>query len=54
MAIDTKTLAYVNFYAAIGTLEKFVEYDKEAGEIAKAQDITVRFHVGPPMRYPRW
>lgn len=45
MAIDAKTLAFVNFYAAIGTLEKFVEYDEEAGKIAKAQDITVRFHV---------
>ena len=45
MAVDNKTLAFVNFYAAIGTLEKFVEYDEEAKEIAKSQNVTVRFHV---------
>ncbi|MBO5775930.1 MAG: hypothetical protein J6R35_00995 [Clostridia bacterium] len=45
MAIDSKTLAFVNFYAAIGTLEKFVEYDQEAAEVARKQKITVRFNV---------
>ncbi|MBR2349985.1 MAG: hypothetical protein IKA77_05120 [Clostridia bacterium] len=45
MAIDSKTLAFVNFYAAIGTLEKFVEFDLEAAEVARKQNITVRFNV---------
>ena len=45
MTIDVKTLAYVNFYAAIGTLEKYVEYDESAKAIAAQQDIVVRFNV---------
>ncbi len=45
MTIDVKTLAYVNFYAAIGTLEKYVEYDESAKALAAQQDIVVRFNV---------
>lgn len=45
MAIDVKTLAFVNFYAAMGTLEKYVEYDENARELAKRQNINVRFKV---------
>ena len=45
MAIDVKTLAYVNFYAAMGTLEKYVEYDPGARELAKGQNLNVRFKV---------
>ena len=45
MTIDVKTLAFVNFYAAMGTLEKYVEYDETARSIAAAQDLTVRFKV---------
>lgn len=45
MTIDVKTLAFVNFYAAMGTLEKYVEYDAGARELAKGQNLNVRFKV---------
>ena len=34
MTIDVKTLAYVNFYAAIGTLEKYVDSTSKADRTA--------------------
>ncbi len=39
------TQAYVNFYSAIGTLCKYVEMDANAKEIAKKQNLTIRFDV---------
>ncbi|MFA5448987.1 MAG: hypothetical protein WC292_00905 [Clostridia bacterium] len=43
--MPVKTKAFVNFYAAIGALEKFVELDSQAQAIASRQNITVRFNV---------
>lgn len=43
--MSSKTQAFVNFYAAIGTLEKFVELDPQAKKIAAGQNIAVRFNV---------
>lgn len=43
--MSVKTQAFVNFYAAIGTLEKFVEFDAKAKEIAKQQNLVIRFNV---------
>ncbi len=39
------TQAYVNFYSAIGTLCKYVEMDTNAKELAKKQNLTIRFDV---------
>ncbi|HIV00152.1 MAG TPA: hypothetical protein IAB14_03435 [Candidatus Stercoripulliclostridium merdipullorum] len=44
--MSAKAQAFVNFYAAIGTLEKFVELDPQAKEIAKSYNLTIRFDVG--------
>lgn len=43
--MSARTQAFVNFYAAIGTLQKYVELDPKAKEIAAKQDLTVRFKV---------
>ncbi|MDR3186381.1 MAG: hypothetical protein LBU04_06210 [Christensenellaceae bacterium] len=43
--LEAKTRAFVNFFAAIGTLEKFVELDEKAKAVAKQQNIIVRFNV---------
>jgi len=37
--------AFVNLYAAIGTLEKFIELDTEAKNIAKQHNLVIRFQV---------
>jgi len=42
---NIRTQAFVNFYAALGTLSKFCEYDEQARTIAAQQDISVRFKV---------
>lgn len=43
--MSARTKAFVNFYAAMGTLEKYVELDPAAKEIASRQDLTIRFKV---------
>lgn len=43
--MSEKAKAFVNFYAAIGALEQYVELDAKAKEIAAKQDIAVRFNV---------
>lgn len=42
---DSVTLAYVNFYAAMGTLEAYCKYDKEASALAAQKNIAIRFKV---------
>ncbi len=42
---DSRALAYVNFYAAIGTLSAYCKYSAEAKEIAAKKDIAIRFKV---------
>lgn len=37
--------AFVNLYAAMGTLEKFIELDAEAKNIAKQHNYVIRFQV---------
>ncbi|MGI6136656.1 MAG: hypothetical protein GX959_05605 [Clostridiales bacterium] len=43
--MSARTKAFVNLYAAIGTLEKYVELVPEAKEVAKQQNVVVRFKV---------
>lgn len=43
--MSQRTQAFVNLFAAIGTLQKFAEFDEKAAAIAKQQDIIVRFVV---------
>lgn len=43
--MSVRTQAFVNFYAAIGTLEKFVELDPKAKEIASKRNLSIRFNV---------
>ena len=42
---DSKALAFVNFYAAMGTLETYCKLDKEARELAKQKNIAIRFKI---------
>ena len=42
---DSKALACVNFYAAMGTLETYCKLDKEARELAKQKNIAIRFKI---------
>ena len=42
---DSKALAFVNFYAAMGTLETCCKLDKEARELAKQKNIAIRFKI---------
>jgi len=37
--------AFVNLYAAIGTLEKYIELDPEAKNIAEKHNLVIRFQV---------
>ena len=37
MMTDAKTLAYINMYAILGTLENLCELDKEASELVKTK-----------------
>lgn len=43
--MSARTKAFVNLFAAMGTLEKYVEYVPEAKEVARQQDVVVRFKV---------
>lgn len=43
--MQSRTKAFVNLYAAMGTLEKYVEFDANAKKIASEQDMTIRFSV---------
>jgi len=40
-----RTQAFVNMYAAMGTLDKYVELDPKAKEIASTMNLTIRFKV---------
>lgn len=42
---SARVKAYVNLYAAMGALQKFVELDAEAKEIAKQHNLVIRFQV---------
>ncbi|MDD3946731.1 MAG: hypothetical protein PHI19_02720 [Clostridia bacterium] len=43
--MSVRVKAYVNLFAAMGVLEKFVELDAEAKEIAKQHNLVIRFQV---------
>lgn len=43
--MSTRTQAFVNFYAAIGTMETYAKLDEKAKELAAKQNIAVRFKV---------
>ncbi|MDD4315664.1 MAG: hypothetical protein PHC84_00725 [Clostridia bacterium] len=43
--MSTRTKAFVNFYAAIGTLQTYAALDDNAKALAAKQDIAVRFKV---------
>ena len=42
---NSTALAYVNFYAAMGTLHAFCEYSAEAKALAAKQNIAIRFKI---------
>lgn len=42
---DSTTQAFVNFYAAMGTVGAYCRADKEAEALAKEKDIAIRFKV---------
>lgn len=42
---DSRTQAFVNFYAAIGNMEAYCKEDKAAKELAAKKDISIRFKV---------
>lgn len=43
--MSTRTQAFVNFYAAMGTMETYVKLDEKARELAAQKDIVIRFKV---------
>ncbi|HOK82150.1 MAG: hypothetical protein GX095_04890 [Clostridiales bacterium] len=43
--MSARVKAYVNLFAAMGVLQKYVELDEEAKKIAKEHNIVVRFKV---------
>ncbi|HHT83881.1 MAG: hypothetical protein ACOYEC_04510 [Christensenellales bacterium] len=43
--MSTRTQAFVNFYAAMGSLQTYTALDSKARELAAKQDIAVRFKV---------
>ena len=43
--MSNRTKAFVNFYAAMGTMQTYVKLDKNAKELAAKQDISLRFKV---------
>lgn len=43
--MSERTQAFVNFYAAMGALEKYLELVPEAQEFAKQHDVSIRFLV---------
>lgn len=43
--MSTRTQAFVNFYAAMGTVQTYAKLDEKAKEIAAQKDISVRFKV---------
>ncbi|MDD4120581.1 MAG: hypothetical protein PHG90_03215 [Clostridia bacterium] len=43
--MSERAKAFTNFFAAMGTLEKYVELVPEAKEVAKKDNVTVRFKV---------
>ncbi len=43
--MSVTTQAFVNFFAAMGTLQTYTKLDKKARELAAKQDISVRFKV---------
>lgn len=43
--MSTRTQAFVNFYAAMGTLQTYTKLDAKAKEIASQKNIAVRFKV---------
>lgn len=43
--MSTRTQAFVNFYAAMGTMQTYAELDQKAKELASQKDIAVRFKV---------
>lgn len=45
MALSVRTQAFVNFYAGIGVLEKYLELDADAREYAKQHNVAIRFKV---------
>lgn len=42
---DARTLAYINLYAVLGAIPALLQYDKEAGEMAKGVNMSVCFSV---------
>lgn len=45
MALSERTQAFVNLYAGIGVLEKYLELDESAKELAKQHNVAIRFKV---------
>src|SRR5690554_4017293 len=43
--MSTRTQAFVNFYAAMGTLRAYTKLDEKAKELAAKKDISLRFKV---------
>ncbi len=43
--MDEKTLAYINLYAVLGTLQKLCSIDDEARRIVEGKDISIGFAV---------
>lgn len=43
--MSARVKAYVNLFAAMGVLQKYVELDASAKDIAKQHNLVIRFQV---------